>query len=148
MLIFKITANHKGFFEFRLCNVDSLETDASQACLNQTQLTVLDTNHESDSKRYRIHEEMHMVELKLALPGDHFACRHCVLQWKYVAGNSWGFDAETNTSCVGCGPVQEQFYGCSDISIGHVPTTTQRASWVFKLLFRNILFSAFWGQNT
>ena len=47
-------------------------------------------------------------------------------QWKYVTGNSWGFDPVRKVSCVGCGPVQENFIGCSDISIYDpaIPTTT------------------------
>ena len=31
-------------------------------------------------------------------------------------GNSWGVDGISKRACVGCGP-QEEFYGCSDISI-------------------------------
>jgi hypothetical protein len=38
-------------------------------------------------------------------------------QWKYRCGNRWGIDDTTNASCMGCGTVQEQFFGCSDISI-------------------------------
>lgn len=38
-------------------------------------------------------------------------------QWKYVAGNSWGVDPDTGKGCVGCGPVQEHFFGCADIAI-------------------------------
>lgn len=34
---FKVTANHLGYFEFRLCNVDNLNgMDATQACLDKT----------------------------------------------------------------------------------------------------------------
>ena len=36
----------------------------------------------------------------------------------FIAGNSWNTDPVTHKSCVGCGP-QEQFYGCSDVAIGH-----------------------------
>ena len=38
-------------------------------------------------------------------------------QWKYRCGNRWGKDSKTNTSCMGCGDVQEHFFGCSDIAI-------------------------------
>ena len=34
-----------------------------------------------------------------------------------MAGNSWGIDTETNRSCVGCGVIQENFFGCADIAI-------------------------------
>jgi hypothetical protein len=37
------------------------------------------------------------------------SCSRCVLQWRYHAGNSWGTDADTGKSCLGCGP-QEEFY--------------------------------------
>lgn len=36
---------------------------------------------------------------------------------KYVTANRWGTDDTTNESCVGCGVIQEQFFGCADISI-------------------------------
>lgn len=34
----------------------------------------------------------------------------------YFSGNSWGCD-HNGKCCVGCGKKQEEFYGCSDISI-------------------------------
>jgi hypothetical protein len=35
--ILKVTANHLGYFEFRLCNTDKLGgQDASQECLDKT----------------------------------------------------------------------------------------------------------------
>lgn len=43
-------------------------------------------------------------------------CDHCVLQWRYTAGNNWG-DCKNGTQGLGCGN-QEQFGACSDISIG------------------------------
>ena len=39
-----------------------------------------------------------------------------------LAGNSWGTDADTGQSCIGCGN-QEQFYGCSDVAIADNQTT-------------------------
>lgn len=42
-------------------------------------------------------------------------CSQCVLQWRYIAGNSWGICAN-GTGAVGCGD-QEEFRGCADISI-------------------------------
>ncbi|CAF3871404.1 unnamed protein product, partial [Rotaria sp. Silwood1] len=47
---------------------------------------------------------------------DGLSCSHCVLQWRYHAGNSWGIDIETGKSCLDCGH-QEEFYNCADISI-------------------------------
>lgn len=43
-------------------------------------------------------------------------CGNCVLQWRYIGGNNWG-DCKNGTGAVGCGP-QEEFRGCSDITIG------------------------------
>ncbi|GBP08956.1 hypothetical protein EVAR_78322_1 [Eumeta japonica] len=43
-------------------------------------------------------------------------CEHCVLQWRYTAGNNWG-TCKNGTQGLGCGK-QEQFGACSDISIG------------------------------
>ncbi len=38
-------------------------------------------------------------------------------QWKYITGNSWGVNPQTGVGCIGCGPTQEQFYGCADVTI-------------------------------
>lgn len=108
----QITANHEGFFEFRICNVDGWADDASQECLNKTLLTIEGTQN----SKYKVETLMRTVQYNLNIPPG-FVCNHCVLQWKYVTGNSWGTDPETQKSCVGCGPVQENFVGCADISI-------------------------------
>ena len=46
---------------------------------------------------------------------DGLECDHCVLQWRYHTGNSWGTD-ENGHSGLGFG-YQEEFYGCSDLEI-------------------------------
>lgn len=51
--------------------------------------------------------------MQIKLP-DQFECDHCVLQWRYHAGNS--SDTDENVSGVGFG-YQEEFYGCADIKI-------------------------------
>ena len=64
-------------------------------------------------------------------------------KWKYNVGNSHGYDFVTGEYCLGCGP-QEQFYGCSDISITtggsgavtQAPTTAQPGQAIVAL----------WGQ--
>ncbi|CAF0773920.1 unnamed protein product [Brachionus calyciflorus] len=121
-VIVQVTANHLGFFEFKICKVDGWESDATQSCLNKTVLTV----RESNSVKYPVRADLQTAHLTVLLPPN-LVCRHCVLQWRYVTGNSWGFDPETNTSCLGCGPVQENFLGCADISIkgdGNEPDET------------------------
>lgn len=113
----KITANHRGFFEFRLCNVDGWETEATQECLNATVLRLANT---PDMTKYKIEANFRHVSYKLQLPRN-ITCDHCVLQWKWVTGNSWG--TENNVSCVGCGVIQEQFMGCTDIAIKDRPVS-------------------------
>lgn len=54
-----------------------------------------------------------VYEIKYRLPKK--SCEHCLLQWRYVAGNNWG-NCPNGTGAVGCGP-QEEFRACADISI-------------------------------
>lgn len=56
------------------------------------------------------------IHINVSLPAN-LTCKHCVFQWKYITGNSWG--VSNGRSCVGCGGKNEEFYGCSDISIVH-----------------------------
>ena len=107
----EITANHIGFFEFMICNVDGWQSDATQTCLEQTYLS---SSNDGQTKIY-IQYKSGYIYTKLRLP-SHLTCNHCVLQWRYTAGNNWGTDQVTGQSGLGLGP-QEQFYGCSDIRI-------------------------------
>lgn len=44
-------------------------------------------------------------------------CTQCVLQWRYIAANSWGGPCpDGSREGLGCGP-QEQFRACSDVAI-------------------------------
>lgn len=83
-VVVQVTANHMGFFEFRLCKIDGWKSDATQTCLNKTLLTV----KESNNVKYKIPRDLQTARLNLKLPSD-LVCSHCVLQWKYVTGNSW-----------------------------------------------------------
>ena len=82
MLFFlKITANHLGYFEFRLCKIDGWEGDATQECLNKTKLEFYETNDENynkNARRYRVKDELRTAELKIVLPKN-LTCKHCVL---------------------------------------------------------------------
>ncbi|GFR79420.1 cell wall integrity and stress response component 4-like [Elysia marginata] len=119
----QLTANHKGFFEFKLCPVNDASVKATQVCLDQHVLSLAD----GSGTRYGITTAMGSRDMTVALvlPAD-VTCTQCVLQWRYHAGNSWGTNADDGVSCVGCGP-QEEFYGCADIQIvppgEPVPTT-------------------------
>ncbi|KAH3800335.1 hypothetical protein DPMN_153968 [Dreissena polymorpha] len=116
-----LTANHKGWFEFRLCQNDVENKAVTQDCFDQHLL-----KDDKGVSRFSISIGMEMVKYSLKLPTG-ITCRACVLQWMYNTGNSWGVDPVTKTGCIGCGN-QEQFYGCSDISIGASGVTTGQVS--------------------
>jgi hypothetical protein len=106
----KITANHKGYFYFQICNLDAeVESDA---CFERYKVpTTVGANWPlltNESKDYLVY---------LQLPPNLF-CSRCVLQWTYVTGNNWGFCGD-GTGKLGCGP-QEHFRTCSDIRINKV----------------------------
>lgn len=74
----KITANHKGYFYFQICNLD-VEPE-SDACFERNKIPTTQgatwplTSNES--KEY-------IVDLKLP---SNLYCNRCVLQWTYVTG--------------------------------------------------------------
>ena len=49
-----------------------------------------------------------LYRLTYRLP-PHLTCGLCVLQWRYVAGNSWG-KCSNGTEAVGCGPQVRQHF--------------------------------------
>ncbi|XP_067686943.1 uncharacterized protein [Haliotis asinina] len=106
----EITANHLGWFEFRLCPVNDMKVRATQECLDRNLLALAD----GSGTRYPIGSASKRYHVDVILPSD-VSCSQCVLQWKYHTGNSWGIDPD-GRQCTGCGP-QEEFYGCSDIAI-------------------------------
>lgn len=123
----EITANHKGWFEFKLCPNNDVTKKVTQECLDKYLLYLPDD--QGTRHMIAIRTGIHRVRVKLP---DGLTCSQCVLQWKYHTGNSYGVDPN-GKGCVGCGN-QEEFYGCSDISIGtgsgsvmtQPPPTTQR----------------------
>lgn len=105
----RITANHKGYLYFKICNVD-VEPE-SEACFERYQLktsTGADTYTLPSSSAQDF-------PVSLRLPAG-LTCKHCVLQWTYVAGNNWGYCTDGSGGRLGCGP-QEHFRTCSDIEI-------------------------------
>ncbi|XP_046380895.1 uncharacterized protein LOC124152150 [Haliotis rufescens] len=106
----EITANHLGWFEFRLCPVNDVKVRATQECLDRHPLELAD----GAGARYKIGSESKQYDVDVILPSN-VTCSQCFLQWRYHTGNSWGTDPD-GTACTGCGP-QEEFYGCSDIAI-------------------------------
>ncbi|PVD28138.1 hypothetical protein C0Q70_10723 [Pomacea canaliculata] len=107
----QITSNHLGWFEFRICPVSDPTVEVTLECLD-THLLPLASNGQT---RYKIDRDSRNYVVDLVLPSD-LVCDHCVFQWKYHTGNSWGRDPD-GVECVGCGAVQEEFYGCADIAV-------------------------------
>ncbi|XP_059147507.1 uncharacterized protein LOC131935160 [Physella acuta] len=115
LVVVEITANHRGYVEFRLCPSDDPMAKITQDCLDKYVL-----KNTTGASRFAVPEGDYLTRLfinvTLRIPTG-LRCRACMIQWKYNAGNSWG-TFPNGTSCVGCGN-QEQFYGCSDIAIGY-----------------------------
>ncbi|KAG5681733.1 hypothetical protein PVAND_011142 [Polypedilum vanderplanki] len=112
----ELTASHMGYFEFRLCD----DINARQKCLDKNLLKIISgspfISFPNDlSTRFYPRNGSRIYEIKAQLPKE-LECEHCVLQWKYIAGNNWGMCTDGN-GAVGCGP-QEEFRACSDVAIG------------------------------
>lgn len=106
----RITANHKGFFVFHLCDL-TVNRKESEECFLEYPLIVYGS--EDGYKYYLPSTSPGMFEPNVVLPNIY--CDHCVLRWTYTAANNWGI-CPNGTAAIGCGP-QEHFVGCSDISI-------------------------------
>ena len=81
-----ITANHKGYFTFRL-------GDIGVGPVTEEKLSYILKIARSESIRYYLPKGSGagFFKVSLQLPQT-LLCKHCVLQWTYVAGNSWGTD--------------------------------------------------------
>ena len=101
-----ITASHMGYIEFRLGKLDAPPVSQSKL----THLLKL-TNGETRWFFTTAETKVYIIELKLP---DDVACDHCVLQWWWRAGNSWG--CEHGKCGLGYGP-QETYANCADIKI-------------------------------
>ncbi|XP_066251481.1 uncharacterized protein [Euwallacea similis] len=108
----ELTANHNGYFEFKIC--PDFKT-TKQECLDANVLKLVKPQAGVDHENYKFFpkEGNKIYEMKYRLPKK--SCKHCVLQWIYIAGNNWG-NCPNGTGSVGCGP-QEEFRACSDITI-------------------------------
>ncbi|KAK4323853.1 hypothetical protein Pmani_005492 [Petrolisthes manimaculis] len=106
----ELTANHRGYFEFRICPHNQPNRPVSNQCLDKYVLK----QENGEGPRYFPGPGAKKFYAKYRLPRD-VTCQQCVLQWRYVAGNNWG-KCENGTGMVGCGP-QEQFRSCADITI-------------------------------
>ena len=69
----KLTAEHLGYFEFRICNVDGWNKEATQECLDQTIL-----KDQSGKSKFYVNMSFKYY-YKLVLPAG-LKCNHCVFQ--------------------------------------------------------------------
>lgn len=105
----QITANHMGYFVFKMCPNNDPSRDPQQSCFNK--IVLRSTSNEVE--HYISHNTgFHTVDLVLP---QGLTCKQCILQWTYHTANSWGEDPDGRV-CVGCGP-QETFRACADIRI-------------------------------
>jgi hypothetical protein len=106
-----LTANHLGYFVFRVCPVTDESREVTQECLNKYELKVDGTN----DPKYQLPDTIKGIfTVRVKLP-DELSCDRCVFQWDYRTGNNWG-KCEDGSMKTGCGP-QETFRGCADIRI-------------------------------
>ncbi|KAK4877772.1 hypothetical protein RN001_010278 [Aquatica leii] len=119
----ELTASHFGYFTFSVCPEYK---NVTQECLDKN---ILKNTRSQDGLvysdiRFYPRDGSKVYEMKYKLPK--MQCSHCVLQWRYIAGNNWGM-CPNGTEQVGCGP-QEEFRACADIAIGKLseeaPITT------------------------
>ena len=78
----KITANHKGYFTFRLAPL--VKQPITQNELNQIMLRLPN----GDAEWKLASEKNGMYTIKLQLPNG-VTCNHCVIQWWWSTGNNY-----------------------------------------------------------
>ncbi|KAK4036923.1 hypothetical protein OUZ56_028967 [Daphnia magna] len=105
-----VSANHKGYFEFRLCPKNSASELVTQECLNTNLLKLAD----GTTRYYLLSSISQPFYPRVQLPVG-LTCENCVLQWWYRTGNSWGV-CDNGVGALGCGD-QETFVNCADIAI-------------------------------
>merc|ERR1712059_76312 len=106
-----ITANHLGYFQFKLCPNNNIHKDPKQDCFDSHLLL-----NENGGDKYWIHDHSRLGYFypTIVLPSD-VSCDQCILQWTYRAANNWG-RCKNGTEGMGCG-TQEHFRACADIEI-------------------------------
>ncbi|CAD7093332.1 unnamed protein product [Hermetia illucens] len=101
-----LTANHRGYFTFDICNMDY--SDETEECFIKLKI------EDGSDRFYLPSPESGTYHTAVFIP-RYIVCDHCVLRWQYTAGNMWG-PCGDGTSALGCGP-QEIFRSCADIRI-------------------------------
>ncbi|CAD7093491.1 unnamed protein product [Hermetia illucens] len=105
----KLSANHKGYFKFDLCNLDVFGKE-SEECFAANAIRISNGSDRYDLPSF----DPQTFELQIQAPSN-LKCQHCVLRWTYVAANNWGTCSDGSNG-PGCGP-QETFKNCADITI-------------------------------
>nr|CAD7461263.1 unnamed protein product [Timema tahoe] len=121
----ELTANHRGYFEFRLCPNNRPKKIGTQECLDKYVLSRASQKDELKETRYYPELGNKIFEIKYLLPIG-LTCTQCILQWRYIAGNNWG-TCVNGTGAVGCGP-QEEFRACADVAIVNASGLTNDTS--------------------
>lgn len=80
----ELTASHFGYFEFAVC--PNYKT-GNQECLDKNILKIVKPQDgmEHHNSRYYPKDGNKVYEMKYRLPD--ISCAHCMLQWRYIAGN-------------------------------------------------------------
>ncbi|KAG7156947.1 putative Lytic polysaccharide mono-oxygenase, cellulose-degrading-containing protein 7 [Homarus americanus] len=80
-------------------------------CLYKKLLSLAD----GSGTRYTLDGAIHGDHIVYVQLPHHLSCTHCVLQWTWIVGNTWGI-CPNGSGRLGCGH-QETFVNCADISI-------------------------------
>ena len=79
----EITANHMGFFEYRVCPIYDNSVPANRTCFSRYLL-----KNEAGETRLPIGTGNEKFTNKVKLPVG-LTCNYCVLQWRYHAGKDF-----------------------------------------------------------
>lgn len=82
----ELTASHKGWFEFRLCNKSSADELVTQDCFDKTLLNLDDGSTQFPIPSYDNGYYYPRIQLPTGL-----SCDYCVLQWWYRTGKDLFF---------------------------------------------------------
>ena len=85
-VIVDITANHQGYFIFKICPNNDIFMDPAQDCFDAHPLWVGGGDSKYNHTRFPINDYetgLRMVYVRLPME---ITCNQCILQWTYVAG--------------------------------------------------------------
>ena len=81
----QITADHKGYFEFKLCPNNGVTKPVTQECLDMTVLTIVNASRTEPTRYYTHGTDYTTYDLHVQLPVGVY-CNQVVLQWRYHTG--------------------------------------------------------------